>query len=172
MGKTKDEARIDTSSFQTENEILILNTLKQIQEKGNLNHFYEIIDLIKKTQSNTVKKQALKLIKEIKSTKTKDVLVELTKQFPPESVSKEIVSLCWEIKVDLSDQLMYFIKILLTADLETAIEAYSVITENAEFVPEEKAIEYKKELFDGLSATNSDKKALVVDCIKLFSIDQ
>jgi|GEM_PF-5394009 len=169
MEKNDSEITIDTSCFQTGNEILIISTLKQIQEKGDLNHLSQVIDLITNTPNESVKKHALSMIKEVKSSEIKGALLTQLSKFSAQNINNQITALYWEIAVDLSGNLDKFCEILLTGIFDSAIEAYTVITENAERVTEESALRYKKLLLNGVESADEERKGLVVDCIKLFS---
>ena len=149
--------------------LLILEALKEIKEKGTISIIPHLFDLINENTPDIIKKEIFQLICDIKEQSAAPLLVDsiLTRKFG-EDTSQVIVTF-WQSRLDFSDYLPAFIRIFIKEDYQTALEAFTVVEGSISNITQE----IKQECIDILKSADKsvthEKRPLYDELIKVIS---
>lgn len=89
-------------------------------------------------EENTTREEKDEALNKLKEEKSQDFLIQSASKMKAAEVKAKILSACWETGLDFSNQLPFFIDIILDHDYLCALEAYTVIENNeTRFDPEQ-----------------------------------
>lgn len=114
-------------------------------------------------EENTTREEKDEALGKLKEEKSQDFLIQSASKMKTAEVKAKILSACWETGLDFSNQLPFFIDIIIDNDYLCALEAYTVIENNeTRFDPE-----HIKESIKKLE-TQPEEKSFVSDTILLL----
>lgn len=159
---TKDQEIIQ--NLWSTNEKTVLDTIKRLRKEGNNTFLLETIKLYIKSKSKELKGAIHNLWCDIQVQESKVVLEEAIKNKDFASIKKDLLSACWQSKLNFNT-IDLFIDSIIEDDFETAVEAYSCIDNNLDFTSKENIkLNYDK-LKNSFSEIHPDKKEFVKQLI-------
>lgn len=149
------------------NEKEVIDVLHILKENGYPEIIPDIIKVYIENNSLLVKEQALYILNNLKDKEAVPYFIKGIELSIHSELRPHLISACWQNGLDFSSYLSYFIKVVAFENIESAIEAYSVIESNIALLKKEQQVELKNEIKD-ISKTNRLKNVeLFNEIIKL-----
>ncbi|MDE5417151.1 hypothetical protein L3049_03945 [Labilibaculum sp. DW002] len=149
---------------------VVLNSINQLRQEGKPEDVNHLFDLLLSTPTSEIKVSILNFLADLKIQETDKIIIEAIKNDKYLSIRKSIVEVCWEASIDFSKHLSVFVDLLIEADFEIAFEAFTVIENITEKVPEMiKPVEMTK-LKNAIPGSSAEKKGMIHEAIHI--IDQ
>ena len=147
----------------------VLETLNILTEKGYPEIVPDIIKLFMDNTSLKVKEQALFILNNLKDKTSVPYFIEGLQSSKKTKSNSSLISSCWQNGLDFSPYLSFFTKITALENIETAIEAYSVIESNISLLSDEELKNHKKEFEKICKMKDLKNKKLLDEIRKLFN---
>lgn len=151
--------------LDSNNPIIIKETLNEIRLNGNINILPSLFNLVKKYKNEEIGYITINILKDIKLTTFKEILINEINNPQYLNIKTTLLSICWESSLDFSDYIFTFAKIVIQDNFTNSFESYTIIKNfnnplNIEIT--KKTIDYFK---SNLNSIESQKKELVHDLI-------
>lgn len=105
----------------------LIALLEGIREKGEAFMVAPIIDMLFSTNSHRVKEAIVSVLADLKNQQAADDIASAINIYLNHNDLHLLVSACWQSRINFTKHISLFINLLSTADLQTCIEASSVI---------------------------------------------
>ncbi len=115
------------SKLRSKKEEEVLFTIKQLRNSGNSLILPHLFDVLTETKSDNIRKEAVKLLNDLKDENSKLEIIKALKNEKYASLHKDILSSCWQSSLDYSSDLAVFVDLFKKSDFEMAFEAFTVI---------------------------------------------
>ncbi len=115
------------SKLNSKKEEEVLFTIKQLRNSGNALILPHLFDVLVENKSENIRKEALKLLNDIKDKSSKVEIIKALKNEKYTSLHKDILESCWQSSLDYSSELAVFIDLFKKSEFEMAFEAFTVI---------------------------------------------
>ena len=146
--------------------IVVLDSLK---ENGYAEIIPDIIKVYIENPSDEVKEQALFILNNLKDKESVPYFIKGLEQSKNSVLRANIISACWQNGLDFSPYLSIFIHIVANENVETAIEAFSVLESNVALLNEKQIDLLKKESEKIYNTKGLQNKELFREVMKLIS---
>jgi hypothetical protein len=153
---TQEEINKNIKALNSDNPLILKDTLVSIREKGHSKYIPVLVDLLLKNKDGEKLDLIRSFIADIKDSFIKTSIIDALKDEKYKTVRKELISICWESAVDFSEHMSLFIDIIIEENFNSSFEALTVI-ENLETSIESNII--KKEIDKLKSAANTTDEA-------------
>ena len=163
--KNIDEIKLNLFSGQQE---LVVETILILKETSHFELIDSLFDLYLTTQNIVIKKELFQLFIEIKDKRFVSVLVNNLSKSKFKTITKDLVSICWQTGLQFESEIELFSKIMVENDIETAIECFSVIEESIFDISEQKRKSLLVYFTESLPLMEETKKDLVKELIHLL----
>jgi HEAT repeat protein len=105
----------------------VLRTIEQVRESGNPLVLNDLIDLLRNTRIESIKKSILNLLSELKDETSIPVLISAIRDEKYIGERKELIACCWQNGLIYNAYLSDFIDIIINEEFPAAFEAFTVI---------------------------------------------
>ncbi|TDN99149.1 HEAT repeat domain-containing protein [Sunxiuqinia elliptica] len=152
--------QLNSSSPET-----VIKALKQLKETGNTSYIPTLIEVLHTASDQEIRNQIVRLLSDLKQTDAVPFLIEAIENKKYVNELRFLTSACWENGLDYSNHLSLFIDLVIEQELETAIEAYTVITNMSGKISQEIADKESRKLKEAMLESDEQKKALMHDLL-------
>ena len=152
----------------SEEEKIVLRTLKKLRSAGNIGYIPELLKLLQKTVNETIRKELVIFIADIKNPGIIPFILSGLRDPELKNVRGSIVSACWQSGLDYSKDLGLFVQLFFEGDYGTSLEAFTVIEEAAIDLSPEELKKVHTEVQKGLKKVNEEKKPLALELERLL----
>lgn len=143
----------------------IISTLEELRENGEDYMIDSIIHLLFTKRSDVLKEAVVNFLVDIKNQSAAVEIIKTIKEKKNSSDVSHLVSVCWQSRLDFSNEIELFMDLLCKADYQTSIEAFSVIENALDNTSDEKIEEYSLYLKNEVKKIAKDKQPLVQQMI-------
>jgi len=161
----KNQEIINKLSSSNENEII--ETIKLLRKVGNNVLLYQTFITFQNNSSQQIKDEIFRLWCDLQLQESVDVIIDVIEKNEFADIKREVISSCWQSKLEFKD-LVPFINTVINDDFETAIEAFTVIDNNAFQVSKANLTEHIQQLKSAFATISEDKKELVKQIIVML----
>ena len=153
------------SNLQSKKTELVLETIEQLRSSGNLSYMPALFDLLNSSSEKEINSAILKLCSDIKNTEIIPLLIDAILDEKYAGIRKNLISICWENRLDFSSYLPLFVELVINEELEVAFEAYTVIINLEGKVAPEMINREIDKMEAALNQVSEQKKQLLIDII-------
>ncbi len=160
-------------SLKSEDNNKILKTLGDLRDKGNFTYFPFIMDIYKNNKNEDVRNSIYEILSNLNDNENTKHLINYIQKENYASIKKDLLTVCWDSRLDFSPHLTFFVDLFISDSFEIAFDAFTVI-ENIEKPPAPKG-SYSKiieteilKLKENLTSVSKDKKELLVTLVKVL----
>jgi hypothetical protein len=165
----KEQQRLIINSLMSDSDEKIISTLFNFKESYNLFIIEPLLDLLLMDRSDLLKKNIINFISDVKEKAAIPLLVNhLKKSFPQKQVN-DIITICWQSRLDFSKDLEIFFEILQKGNYQAAFEAFTVIENSLENLSSQEIDNHLTSLKSDLSNSNRDKQLLILEMVSLLN---
>jgi hypothetical protein len=152
----------------SENDLLVLKTLRKLRTAGNLAYIPDILKLLSQTRNELIEKELIRFLADIKEVGVVPLVAEGLKNSALKPARAGILSAIWQSGLDYSRYMDLFFQLFLEGDYLVALESFTVIEQSIEHLSNQKIAEERKNLLDGLDSVSEDKKPLARELVNLL----
>ncbi len=146
----------------------ILSAFEKIQIKGNYTYLPYIFDIYKNFKEEEIKNYIFNMLCNINNNENTKYIIDYIKKENYKSIKKDLLTICWNSRLDFSPYLSVFVDLFINEDFEIAFDAFTVI-ENIEHKYDKEIIDKEIiKLKDCLEIISQDKKELLVELVKIL----
>lgn len=156
------------SALTSKDEKYVLGRLRELKISGNVTILPYILDLLVTSNSNVIIQEVLNIIRDLKDQKCVPVIVEYIDKNKVGKHVSDIISSCWQSRLDFHAHLNIFADCFLHGNYQTSLEAFTVIEEMIWKSSEEQIQSCKEILVDNVSKVNREKHPLYRELIKVL----
>ena len=168
MTKTVKLDPIIIRDLWSEDEKIVFKTLRKLRSIGNIGYIPELLNLLNKTENQSVRKELVLFIADVKNPRVVPFILSGLKDPGLKDVKGSIISACWQSGLDYSHDIELFVKLFFEGDYATALEAFTVIEEAAINLSRSELNQVLDLLQKGLSKVNEEKKTLALELVRLI----
>lgn len=149
---------------------VVLDTLKKIRQEGQAAILPEVFALMAREKDEEILQACASLLNDLKSEEAPALLAEAISNPAYRHIHRLLVAACWQNGLNYGPYAEVFLKVALEGDLETSIEAFTVLEEavgELELADREKMA---RDLKPAILEASDDKQALLHELYRI--IDQ
>lgn len=163
----KEQLKRQIDAIRSGNRSSIMAGLKEIRQESNIAILPELFNLLlEQDEDEEIVQEASSLLNDLKMQEAAPVLAEALENSDYKPISRILAAACWQNGLSYGPYASTFIKLAISSDYETAIEAFTVLEEAVgEIEPEERA-KLVKDIKQGMSGAPEQKKHLLFELVK------
>lgn len=154
--------------FSSDNEEHIHDAISYIHENCSMKMVPLLFDLLRSTESKTVKNDVYNCLMDTKDSRIIPLFVEALQDSALRNEKKHLLSTIWQTNLDFSEHIDLFVSILLHDSYENALEAFTCIEVCAEKLSDAKKADCRNAIADATTAEKSEKRALLQAAIDVL----
>ncbi len=116
-----------TENLYSTDIAVVLETLKQIREQGDVEILKPVMDLYNANPTDEIRNAILQMLSDLKKNSAVPILMELIHKQTEKAKLKELLIVCWMSNLNYQKYLADFIDIFIDSDFNEAFEAFTVI---------------------------------------------
>lgn len=160
--------KVLVSKLQSGRSSSVREALREIKVTGTVPIIPYLFDIVTEGKDNAIIDEILKILSDIKDKEAAPVMVECINNRDFGSRTADVLSVCWQSRLDFSPFIDDFTKIFLRSDYQSSIEAFTVIEDSIFNAPVAKRHESLKILENGIKEVGDDKKPLYFELLKVI----
>jgi phenylpyruvate tautomerase PptA (4-oxalocrotonate tautomerase family) len=164
---SKKEEQYINNLLSSEQQIII-ETLEEIKYSGSSKLLPFLIELLHVTNNETVKKQAYKILSELKHSDSVPIIIEAIQNEKYIQKQEMLIRSCWENGLDFTHYISVFVELVVHGNYMIAFEAFTVIENLEGHISDEEAKKMLSILENGLSGALKERKVLIQDLIQFI----
>lgn len=131
MENREDQIKLQgqIQSLHSGNKSAILNTLKELRSLGRVSILPEIFQVMLVQEDEQIVEELTSFLNDLKDPEAAEVLAKAVANPEYKSIQTVLTAACWQNGLSYGKHLGIFAEVLITADYETALEAYTVLEE-------------------------------------------
>ncbi|MBN2522304.1 MAG: hypothetical protein JXB24_03470 [Bacteroidales bacterium] len=157
------------ASLNSKNDDLILAKIHELRSSGKASILPLILDLLNKNNSERVKREVILFISNLKDQKCVPFIADYIQTHSNTLWISQLISACWQSRLDYSDNLNIFTNCFLSGDYQVALESFTVIEEMVWRASNSAIESCKRILNEKVSDINDEKKPLYRELIKVLN---
>ena len=155
-------------NIESKNDIKIVEGIKLLRESGKPEAVELITNLLRNEISEEVKKECTKFLNDIKDQFASKYIVEEINKNTDKELLGILVSCAWQNNLDFSEYMETFARIVLQEEYLIAFEAFTVIENNIDRLPADKANHIEDIISKGLKSVNKEKQLMIKELIEVI----
>lgn len=165
--------KIIIAALKSEDNNKILSALKAVGENGDFTYFPFIMDIYKNNKNEEIHTSIFEILSDLNGNENAEYLVNYIQKENYESIKKELLTVCWNSRLDFSSHLTFFVNLFISDNFENSFDAFTII-ENIKNLSDKEEIRVEildTEIFklkDSLTTISDDKKELLVQLVKIL----
>jgi hypothetical protein len=153
-------------SLRSGNRNAILGTLGELRSKGNVSILPELFQLLLVQEDEQILGELTAFLNDLKDQEAAEILVSAIANPEHEKIQRTLVAACWQNGLSYGKFLGIFAEVLISADYETAIEAFTVLEEAVGEVDQPVRDKLCTRLLSRLDKVDELKKPLLSELVK------
>lgn len=164
--KDKGNLKEQIKAIRSGNRITVMDALKEIRKDSSVDILTELFDLLVEQEDEEIIHEVASILNDLKLQESAPILVEALDNPDYESITRILASACWQNGLSYGKYAESFTKLIIKADLETAIEAFTVLEEAVGELEEKERAGLVLSIKHGMIASDEHKKHLLHELIK------
>lgn len=156
------------ASLRSKDKKIVLSKLRELKVSGNTNILSYILDLLETSDSSEIVQEVLNLVRDLRDQQSVPIIVDFIQKNMKGIYIGDIISSCWQSRLDFHAYLNIFANCFLHGDYQTSLEAFTVIEEMLWKSSNDQIESCKEILVDNVSEVSDEKKPLYKELIKVI----
>ncbi len=156
------------AALSGKNSRVVLAKIRELKVTGKVSILAYILDLLKSDQKEEIKNEIFNLVSDLRHQQGVPVIVDYIKQLKGSAILSQLISACWQSRLDYSDHLVTFADCFISGTYQDAIESFTVIEEMLWRSDDTKIENCRLYLLSRQSEINNEKKPLFKELIKIL----
>jgi hypothetical protein len=146
----------------------VVSLLIDLKESKSVFMLETLLELSTTNRSDVLKRAIIEFVSNVKNIEAVPIMVNfLTKSFPAKKVI-DVVTMCWQSRLDFSKDLHIFFEILQKGNYQTAFEAFTVIENSLDCLNIDEISECIVNVKKGIISADRDKQLLLLEMVSLL----
>lgn len=154
-------------NLQSQDQKIVLNTLKHIAKEGNKDVLNSTIQLLLVSKDSSIREEIIKILDNLKNQDCAAIIVDAIKNDKYKSEFPILVSSCWKNGLNFEEYLETFVDLFIYSEFQLAFDAFTVI-DTFEQANQEMIDKSLIKLNNATEEIKDDKKALHEELIQLI----
>ena len=143
-----------------------MDTLREVREESNIAIIPELFDLLLDQEDEEIIQEVSSLLNDLKIQEAAPILAEALENPAYEPITQILAAACWQNGLSYGKYAGTFTSLAISADFETAIEAFTVLEEAVGNLEPEERTKLVLSIKHGMSAADEQKKLLLRELVK------
>lgn len=162
----KEQLKEQINAIRSGNRTTVMDALKEIRKESNIAILPELFDLLLEQEDEEIIQEVSSLLSDLKIQEAAPILSEALEKPIYKPITRILAAACWQNGLSYGKYATTFTRLVISADYETAIEAFTVLEEAVgDLEPEEKA-KLVLSIKHGMSGAEEQKKLLLRELVK------
>jgi len=157
------EKRVSESSDEA-----LMGMLEEIRESGENYMIPSLVNLLFANRGEALKQAVMNFLVDVKNQAAAEYFVSAIQNNTSSPDLYRLVSVCWQSRLDFSSHVDLFLTLLCNADLQTSIEAFSVIENALDAVSDEEVRELASRARSMVKLSAEPNKPMVAQLVELL----
>ncbi len=162
----KEQLKGQISAIRSGNRTSIMDTLREVREESNIAIIPELFDLLLDQEDEEIIQEVSSLLNDLKIQEAAPILAEALENPAYEPITQILAAACWQNGLSYGKYAGTFTSLAISADFETAIEAFTVLEEAVGNLEPEERTKLVLSIKHGMSAADEQKKLLLRELVK------
>jgi len=162
----KEQLKGQISAIRSGNRTSILDALKEIRQESNIAIIPELFDLLLEQENEEIIQEVSSLLNDLKIQEAAPILAEALQNPTYKPISRMLAAACWQNGLSYGKYANTFVSLTISADYETAIEAFTVLEEAVGDLEPEERQKLILTIKHGMSGAEEQKKLLLRELVK------
>ncbi len=154
------------AAIRSGNRTTVMDVLKEIRRDSKIDILPELFDLLLEQEDEEIIHEVSSLLNDLKLQEAAPILVEALENPDYKSITRILASACWQNGLSYGKYAESLTKLIIKADLETAIEVFTVLEEAVGEIEAEEKEKLVLTLKHGMLNKDEHKKLLLRELIK------
>lgn len=139
--------------------------LLELRNTGGLYLVKPLLEVLISNRSELLKRTIIDFLTDVNEKEAVDLYVEFIKtNFPSERIT-EVITICWQSRLDFTKHIDIFFDILIRGDYQTAFEAFTVIENNIDDLNTDQLTNHISIVKKNIAKANRDKQLLLLEMV-------
>ncbi|HKK63420.1 MAG TPA: hypothetical protein VJ951_12720 [Bacteroidales bacterium] len=166
--QAKEQEKRMIGILQSRNTSAIINTIKEIREKGRASILPEVFNLLESAEDNEIIGACIELINDLKIEEATPYIINAIKDQSLTDIRQTLVSSCWQNGLDYSNHIELFTDLLIKDDYLVSIEAFTVIENHLDSISDEAMTRITQKLRQASQRASTEKKNLINEMLNVI----
>ncbi len=164
MQLVKLKRQID--ALRSGNRTSVMDTLREIRNESNIDILPELFNLLLEQDNEEIIREVSSLLNDLKLQEAAPILAEALENPAYEPITRILAAACWQNGLSYGKYTEAFTRLILKSDLETAIEAFTVLEEAVGELESEERTKLVLTIKHAMFESDEHKKLLLRELIK------
>ena len=166
MQLEQDKLKGQIRALRSGNRTSIMDALKEIRDDSKIDILPELFDLLLEQENEEIVHEVSTLLNDLKLQEAAPFLAEALANPVYEPIARILASACWQNGLSYALYAESFTRLIIRADLETAIEIFTILEEAVGELEEDERNKLVLSIKHGMSGSDEHKKLLLRELIK------
>jgi len=163
----KDQLKGQINAIRSGNRSSIMAGLKEIRMESNIAILPELFNLLlEREEDEEIVQETSSLLNDLKMQEAAPILAEALEDPSYEPISHILAAACWQNGLSYGKYAGTFVKLAISSDYETAIEAFTVLEEAVGEIELTERAKLVKNIKQGMSGAPEQKRLLLFELVK------
>lgn len=163
----EEQLKSQINAIRSGNRSSIMDALKDIRMESNIAILPELFDLLLAQEENEeIIQEVSSLLNDLKIQEAAPLLAEAMDNPTYEPITRILAAACWQNGLAYGKYAATFVRLTISSDYETAIEAFTVLEEAVGDIEPEERVKLVKEIKHGMSGAPEQKRLLLRELVK------
>jgi hypothetical protein len=144
--------------------------IRELKTTGSATLLPLVLELLDNNPAEDIIRDVLSMLSDLREQKCAPVIARFISEKSRSEIVSEIITSCWESRLDYSAHLDVFADCFLVGNYQTALESYTVIEEMVWRSDSKSITDCRKRLMDRISEVNEEKMPLFHELIRTLDI--
>ena len=164
--KSKETLKVQIAAIRSGNRTTIMDALKEIRNDSSVDILPELFDLLLDQEDEEIIFELASILNDLKLEESAPVLAEALTNPSYKAITRILASACWQNGLSYGKYAESFTRLMITTDLETAIEIFTILEEAVGELESDERAKLVLTIKHGMSGTDDHKKLLLRELIK------
>ncbi|MCP4313072.1 MAG: hypothetical protein GY790_17575 [Bacteroidetes bacterium] len=154
------------NAIRSGNRTSIMDAMKEIRAGSSTAILPELFDLLMEQEDEEIIEEVSSLLNDLKIQEAAAILAEALENPAYQTITRILTAACWQNGLSYAKYADTFAQLCISADYETAIEAFTVLEEAVGDLEPEEREKLVLSIKHGMSGTDENKKLLLRELVK------
>lgn len=166
---TPKEIKYIKDKINSDQKDTVLEVIEELRSIGTVEFLNDLIFVLKYSEDEKVKSAIWKFLKDIKEQDAAKYFIEWLQNKDLEDLKYDILSICWQTKLDFSNYMDFYTELLINEDYLSAIEAFTVIENSMDNADGNQKEKCRDKLIEANPEMEDEKRKLSNALIEIIS---
>lgn len=170
---TNMNLQVETTDYQNKiidqinssNDENTISLILELRDNGGLYLVNTFLNILLSNRSEALKRTVIETLANINDLKAAKLYVDFIRSNFETNRITDVLTICWQSRLDFTDDIEIFFDLLCKSDYQTAFEAFTVIENNLDSLTTEQLANYISIVKSKVSKADRDKQLLLLEMV-------